>query len=70
MLAGPLPDRIVVVSGDIGRTGGVPNRGGLGPNDSFSADDRADSPGPGRDAPATPSPASGVCDSDGSAVAS
>ena len=39
----------VELSGDSGRSGGVPKRGGLRPNEFRSADDRADSPGPGSD---------------------
>lgn len=40
--------------------GGVPNRGGLRPKDSLSADDKADSPGPGRDPWVVLRPANGV----------
>lgn len=49
------------VDGDSGRIGGVPNRGGLSPNDSFSAEESADSAGPGSDDAVSARPASGVC---------
>lgn len=42
-------------------TGGVANRGGLLPSDSFKAEDKAEAPGPGSDDCST-RPASGVCD--------
>lgn len=41
--------------------GGVPNRGGLLPNDSFNADESADSPGPGKDVFGSVRPGSGDC---------
>lgn len=71
MLAGPFPDGGAPLSGDSGRMGGVLNLGGLRPNDSFNAEDSADSPGPGKeDAPAPAKPASGVCVCEDSPVAS
>lgn len=50
--------------------GGVPKRGGLLPKDSLSAEDRADSPGPGRDDWPSSRPGSGVWLVDGSSDAS
>jgi len=41
--------------------GGVPKRGGLLPKDCFSAEERADSPGPGNEDCDSARPASGVC---------
>ena len=49
------------MDGESGRIGGVPNRGGLLPKDSFRADERADSAGPGRDDCGSARPGSGVC---------
>jgi hypothetical protein len=61
------------LSGERARIGGVPKRGGLlRPNDSFNAEDSADSPGPGSDDCGGLSllPGSGVCATEGSSDAS
>ena len=49
------------IEGESGHMGGVPNRGGLLPNDSLSADERADSAGPGRDDCGSARPGRDVC---------
>lgn len=61
---------VVSGAGDSARIGGVPNRGGLLPNDSLKADERADSPGPGSDDWPSSRPGSGVCVVEGSSDAS
>ncbi len=55
-------------AGDSGRNGGVPNRGGELPRDSFNAEERFDSAGPGSDAWGSARPGSGVCIDDELAV--
>lgn len=66
MLGGPRPGG-ASLAGDSGRIGGVPKRGGLLPKDSFSAEESADSPGPGSDdGGAFPRPGSGVSVVEGS----
>lgn len=49
------------MEGDSGRIGGVPNRGGLLPKDSFNAEESADSAGPGSDDCGSARPGRGVC---------
>jgi hypothetical protein len=49
------------VDGDSGRVGAGPNRGGLLPNDSFSAEESADSAGVGSEDCGSARPGSGVC---------
>ena len=57
MLGGPR-EEAACSAGDC--IGGVPNRGGLRPSDSFNAEDRADAPAPGSDDWSV-RPANGVC---------
>jgi hypothetical protein len=67
LLDGPRPGG-ASFAGESGRIGGVPKRGGLLPKDSFSAEESADSPGPGNeDGGASPRPGSGVSAAEGSA---
>jgi hypothetical protein len=49
------------VDGESGRIGAGPNRGGLLPNDSFNAEESADSAGPGKDDCGSARPGRGDC---------
>jgi hypothetical protein len=61
LLGGPRDEAAAFSAGDCGVATGTLNRGGLLPRDSFSAEDKADVPGPGSDDFCSARPANGVC---------
>lgn len=60
MLGGPRAEAATLIAGDCGVAAGGANLGGLLPRDSFSAEDKAEVPGPGSEDFCSARPASGV----------